>query len=499
MYRGSPARESVAAEKPLDFKGLDKAWRSLSVEDGSFAHSKLSNAVEVMHSRFQPVVSGAFPLTLGDRILFRNQQGVRAVDAKTGRLAWYSTFNNGFDSLPQGSEAQVNTWVESYVSNAPTMLLENSTLGTLSTDGQRVYAVEDLVAPPFPNQFNNPNVAIGFRPINQTPTTSNEDLSKAIAHNRLVALSVTKEGLVTWVAGSSNEKDPLGNAIFLGPPLALGGRLYCLIEKDSELKLVCMAHKDPVGREQARAEVLWSQALIIYKKSAHQEIGRRTWAAPMAYDQGILVCPSNAGAVIGVDLLTRSLVWAHSYLEETKAAEPPNPLIGKRPVRPPIRYTPPKMAATWKTASPIISDGKVIVTAPDASHVECLNLHDGALLWKEAKLTDDHFVAGVFEGNVVIVGQNRVRALALKDGKLRWQIDTGMPSGQGIAAGNIYYLPVRSAQGGGPAILALDMKKGSLTARINTPGNEIPGNLIIADGMLVSQTPTALAVFSLTK
>jgi PQQ-like domain len=501
MFRGSPARESLAASKPLELKSLAKNWKALSVEEGSFGHSKISNAVDRMSNGGQPIVSGAVPLTLGDKILFRNQLGVRAVDAKSGRLAWYSTFNNGFDSLPQGSEATVHTWIDNYVNNAPTMLVENSTLGTLSTDGQRVYAIEDLVTPPFPNNYNtNPNVAV-FRPINNpNPSTQNEELSRAINHNRLVALSLAKEGLVTWVAGGADDRDPLGNAIFLGPPLALGGRLYCLIEKDSELKLVCLAHKDGIGRQQAKPEVQWTQSLILYKKSAHLEIGRRTWAAPMAYDQGILVCPSNAGAVIGVDLLTHSLVWAHSYLAESKQpADMPNPLIGKRAIRPAVRYVPPKMAATWKAASPIIAEGKVIFTAPDGTHIECLNLHDGALLWKEAKLTDDHFVAGVYEGNVVIVGQRQVRALSMKDGKVRWTVDTGMPAGQGIAAGNIYYLPVRDGQGGGAAILALDVKKGSVAARINTPGNEVPGNLVIADGMLVSQTPTTVSVYSLTK
>ena len=36
-------------------------------------------------------------------------------------------------------------------------------------------------------------------------------------------------------------------------------------------------------------------------------------AAHLAYADGILVCPTNAGVVLGVDLLSHSLVWAHSY------------------------------------------------------------------------------------------------------------------------------------------------------------------------------------------
>jgi len=42
-------------------------------------------------------------------------------------------------------------------------------------------------------------------------------------------------------------------------------------------------------------------------------MGRRAHAAPLAYGEGILVCPTNAGAVFGVDFLTHRLLWAYAY------------------------------------------------------------------------------------------------------------------------------------------------------------------------------------------
>ena len=50
------------------------------------------------------------------------------------------------------------------------------------------------------------------------------------------------------------------------------------------------------------------------------DVIRRTWAAHLAYGEGILVCPTNAGAVFGVNLLENSLVWAYPYRDKSDAA-----------------------------------------------------------------------------------------------------------------------------------------------------------------------------------
>ena len=44
-------------------------------------------------------------------------------------------------------------------------------------------------------------------------------------------------------------------------------------------------------------------------------MARRTQATHLAFGEGILVIPTNAGAVFGVDLLSNSLVWAYPYRE----------------------------------------------------------------------------------------------------------------------------------------------------------------------------------------
>ena len=107
------------------------------------------------------------------------------------------------------------------------------------------------------------------------------------------------------------------------------------------------------------------------------DTGRRTHAAHLAAGEGILVCPTNAGGLLGVDLLTNSLVWAYGYREKGYSAttQMGDPRFGQPP--PGMMFTPqgqlvpvPPPSATWKDSPPIIVQGRVVFTAPDAGAVK---------------------------------------------------------------------------------------------------------------------------------
>src|SRR5207244_3815058 len=104
----------------------------------------------------------------------------------------------------------------------------------------------------------------------------------------------------------------------------------------------------------------------------------------------------------------------------------------------------------------------------------------------------DLYMAGVFQGRVLIVSDNKIRALDLKDGNRVWEIQTNdLPSGQGVASKGIYYLPLKKGE-----ILAVDIAKGEIKAhnRAATPGTA-PGNLIFYEGMVLSQTVTEVMAY----
>ena len=49
-------------------------------------------------------------------------------------------------------------------------------------------------------------------------------------------------------------------------------------------------------------------------------------SATLAASEGIMVCPTNSGVVVAVDIMSRSLLWARSYrsIKQQAADEGPN-------------------------------------------------------------------------------------------------------------------------------------------------------------------------------
>ena len=92
-------------------------------------------------------------------------------------------------------------------------------------------------------------------------------------------------------------------------------------KKTGAIRLVCLEAKDN-NDNAAGPKVVWTQSLAHTKDKIAQDMNRRIHAAHVSYSKGFLVCPTNAGAMVAVDLLTHSLVWAHYYREQA----PPPPV-----------------------------------------------------------------------------------------------------------------------------------------------------------------------------
>src|SRR5262249_24924248 len=127
--------------------------------------------------------------------------------------------------------------------------------------------------------------------------------------------------------------------------------------------------------------------------------------------------------------------------------------------------------------------------------VHCLSLRTGELLWKQ-KRADDLYLAGVHNSKVLLVGKSACRALNLADGKQLWRTETGLPSGQGVADDNVYYLPLRAgAQSREPEVCPLDIDKGTILAHTRSHRQEVPGNLLFFDSLVLSQTATHITAY----
>jgi tetratricopeptide (TPR) repeat protein len=533
LYRATPSRSNQLIGGP---SFMTREWgvsllygneRSDDLTRGaSAARDHIRKAKNTLKDQNQPIISAFSPITLsvldrkGERtplLIYKNFFGVSAVDLRSGALSWASPSDWSLQRMLGQSDTKKNavaTWLQFYESQHPQILFENSTVGTLSTDGQFVYAVEDFAVPPTPQpNLNNgmfvPGMAAGGMQSNLSP-----ELENAVGHNKLYAYNLAQTGKLTWSLGTE-EKDPLLDHYFLGPPLPLAGKLYLLADKQQEIRLICL---DPAAlakdNRNIQAAIVSTQTLGMTQEKMQNDPLRRTWAAHLAYGEGILVCPTNAGAVFGVNLLENSLVWAYPYRDKNDVRElsPQEQVLMNRRVGR-VRgggviieqtHTSGNSHNQWKVTAPIVSDGKVVFTAPDARSIHCINLRDGSPIWHFQKHEDDLYLGNVYNGKVLIVGKKNVRALNLSSGETLWTLETGAPSGQGIGSDNIYYLPLKDGGKGKaePQIVGIDLDRGRIVSRSKSRPSDpdkndadIPGNLIFAEGKVVSVTPFGKAEY----
>jgi outer membrane protein assembly factor BamB len=500
---------------------LSERWKYPTVNDSTVAGwikrvtDYLDGTKQPHLHNFSPIAATLTRIDDGTRVslmIYRDFWGIRARtvkdikkdDLKAGDIYWENASSWSMEKMLKEPKAvgMLTQWLQNYIPNnvRPQILLENTVIGSLTTDNVRVYAIEDFQVTPY-----NPGQRFG-QPGGGGPAGA---LGDAMHHNRLQAYDLDS-GKLVWEAGVAGGKGDLNDSFFLGPPLPLNGKLYALNEKDQELRLVTL---DP-----ATGNVLVKpQRLADMREKITTEINRRFNADHLAYGEGFLVCPTNAGGILAVDLLTSNQVWAYGYRDKPEQVAQPGMgqpgfpggggiAIGPGGMMPPgtIQLT---KDITWRATPPVITEGKVVFTAPDATAVHCVNLRDGSRLWKNARKEGDLYFAGVFAGKALVVGRNYARAINIADGAELWAVETGMPSGIGIASKDLYYLPLaQSVKTREPGIALVDMNNGRLHALTRSRPKvdpkdpkkinfEIPGNLLFYEGEVLSQSLTEVAAY----
>src|SRR5262249_35776551 len=154
------------------------------------------------------------------------------------------------------------------------------------------------------------------------------------------------------------------------------------------LRLVCLdpSKLEPSSRQPTPVPTLvWSQVLGQPNGKLPQDSFRRFQCVNLGYSDGILVVPTNAGAVLGIDLFSHSLIWAANYKSNKTNRQPMmNEEMGFRGrggFQPGMMNNGALAYETsrerWHASAPIVSGNKVIFTAFDSDTVECVDLHDG--------------------------------------------------------------------------------------------------------------------------
>lgn len=459
MHRGDPSRN---AESKGGAPVRTPIWQALPVFDPE--DEAILREVE-RGFREQPgaaaLISVLHPLAIGDDVIMRLPDRVVALDFTTGKAKWEYPWEDAVRTTGPTLETSRNQTTERdrrkrYLTQR---MWENAADGQLSSDGDQVYFLESIDPT---QQFLNP-----VRNRGQLRQSRYEYFGAA---NSLVCLELQSEGRQKWVVGGMSGEDEhrLSGAWFLGAPLAMQGQVYVLAEMMGEIRLVVL--------DAETGQLQWWQQLcqIDDFTPVTLDTERRFAGCTPSFADGVLVCPTGAGAVVAVDVATRSLIWGHRYqgaLQRKASIYGPNANkeIGKR----------------WMDCSVTIAEGKVVVCAPDTDELQCLDLLTGKRVWGPTRRNDQLFPACVRNGVLYMVHAESMTALRMTDAASAWKsaisLRDSRPSGRGFVDGDFYYLPVEGAQ-----ILKIHLAKGEIVERIATAYTL--GNLVCHRDAVVAQS-----------
>ncbi len=440
----------------------------------------------------------AHPLAVPGAVVFRTLSRVRCVDAKTGHLRWETAApDSAFaDLFAVGDrwkylDDRINR-TESFLTSPLSAVhhafvdvrsRHDRAVGTLSTDGRRVFYLEacGIVDPRATGAYGTKATVPG-------------------SWNRLSAVDLAT-GRIDWEIGAPTTDSSTASGDFiLGPPAVVEGRLYCLAENKADIRLLCL---DPTN-----GSTLWEESLLRPHGSIQEEGLRRIAADSPTLADGWLLCPTTSGFVMAYDLAARRLGWAYDY--ETSTHRPERHFqqgIGRMATAPRMLFDHIRSDDHWTESSLLAADGRVFVAPLDSDELHAIDSVSGAVLWKQPR-RNGTYVAGVYEKRLIVIEHDAVKALEAATGQLIWSMPLGhqQASGRGLRTGSLYHLPVldvkKSVAPSGTAaaswsshVLTIDLRSGRLVS-MSLNSSAVPfGNLVAVDGSLISQTFDRVTAF----
>lgn len=487
MFRGNAARNHLGSGAPPLAR---RRWRAAAYVDPA-EEAELVRLDRENVAQGRAALPTAVPVAAGyvdahgrpaDVVLVRSLRHLLAVDFATGRVLWQA----------ETASADARTHVERDETDelAPTpaerlaadeglaflgqRMWSDAPYGQIATDGARVYAVDGLglandAAMATESPFNLGRGRLG----------GGDDETLV---NRLAARDLAANGKVVWdVGGAESRREPrLAGAFFLGAPLPVDGTLYAIAEIKREIRLIAL--------DAASGKLLWQQQLVPALRGVGLDAMRRRYGASPALANGVLVCPTSAGAVVAVDIVDRSLRWGAYY-----GKQPAGQITPWGGVQTYYDRDDDGRRQRWSDAAVIVDGHRVLVAPTDGAEggsVYCHDLMTGKKLWERAFARRENVcLAGVRDGRLLVVGSDRMQALDTNDGRVAWTGDefgfaaSGercLPAGRGFAGTSHYYLPTSSGE-----MLAISLADGKVTER-RAIGRVPLGNLICYRGELIS-------------
>ena len=503
LIGGNTRRHAVPqSETPT----LVKRWSSVSTSDPQLA-ARIDQMIEDLNYDGRSSVPVGVPLFVNGRIALRTLRGIEVRDIQSGRLVWTAGDRRSLETLLGGAERDVgaveydhfddglfaiNELTQEFEAADPTggalgqALFQNATYGFLSSDGERLFAMSD-----------DPVYSLGRTSVRNRNGRDVSPEPGSASANQLEAFDF-KSGHLLWRLGGPETGEPasapLTGWFFLGAPLASNDGLFVVAQNSETIRLFCL--------EAETGRVRWSQQIGWSDDRLDRDLNRRLWAALPSLANGVLVCPTSAGWVVGVDSLTGTLLWAHRF--STRAPESgsgtPGLFLRNRGM---LEVANRRVDSHWVAAPPVIAGTSILLTPPETRDAKdpstgiivCLDLFSGRKLW-ELPRRDANQLAAVTDRVAVLAGNRSLEALTLA-GRPAWKFSlpdgAGQISGRVLASEDTLFVPTQAG-----SVVAVSIKDGKLRQSWSPSENQRPpGSLYSYDGLLVSVHPAEVTAFEL--
>lgn len=241
----------------------------------------------------------AEPQLDADRVYVKQPDRIMAWERATGRHLWSRSLNPRAAAGRDGQQPAMQS------RSGSDLLERHEFLGRVSADSQRLYLVYGV------------SDGSGVRSVEESL-----QLRMRLTRSRMEGIADLWEliaiekstGRRLWTAGGEAVEDrfrnELSQAWFFGPPIVSEGRLYQVFERDGLISVGCL--------DAANGQLLWSVPLVTPEFPIQQDVRRQLLSARGLVHKGLLMTSTTAGWVFGVDLLTRSVLWAQQLPEVTE-------------------------------------------------------------------------------------------------------------------------------------------------------------------------------------
>jgi len=432
MLRARPKRDEPPQEtKPADWE-FSTIPNGVLPEDLDRVFADLQAHSVVSYLQLQPIV-------VDNDLVARTIEGIARIDGETGDLVWQHA-----SPLIIPSRLGVSPRVEAAMGDAVHSRLA-------AVDGHVYFVV--------PGE----------------PTTSGETPQPT---NRLIALDV-QSGDEIWSVNEMN-----GDVTcFHGPPTPTKHGLLCQLELNQALLL---AELDP-----ATGAARWSCRICEFESGPSFDDRRLVHATPIAVASGLAICPTGAGGIAAVDLLSRTVVWGFRY--------PREPLLLRPEVAAHVISNRRRLwAQGWSGGFTGISSDVLVLASPESDSLWGLDSATGAHLWRRPR-GDGVDVATLTAEHALVVSRETVTAVRLQDGSADWEMELGAVVGRAIVDGEDLVVPLQTGDLARVSIVdGTVTRTSSSEGRVHRIDDDVlhdlrrPQSLVRVGGVLCSQSLDAI-------